>query len=219
MTSGTDAPITATTAGATPTVAMRLIQATISVINLFDLETLPIVKILEGANASYADLFAEFGGVNGLIDAAHLSEVTSRSRESIEFIAEAFKTALTYEEILQQMSHLTSAVRGPEFKRNRVMRAVVIGSTMHRPELAEALADAQNTLTNRFAEILAEGERRGLYRCVTSPRALASFIQAFTAGQILDEIDHVHTSNDEWLVVVDRSLRALFLPPSTQGDP
>ena len=199
--------------------ATRLIEATISALGSLDSGTLPIADILARANASYADLFAEFGGVDRLMDAAHLSEITSRGRESIESVAEAFETAHTYEQVMQQIGRVTTALRGPKYKRNRVMRAVLIGSTLHRPELADALAGAQHAMTNRFAEILADGERRGLYRCVTSPRALASFIQAFTAGQILDEIDPVHTPDDEWVVLVDRSLRAMFLPPPTQGDP
>jgi AcrR family transcriptional regulator len=207
-----------TTDGILP-VATRLVRSAITMLESHRAELMPVAEILERADASYADLYAEFGGIDGLIDAAHLSQVSSRSRESIELVASALNGARTYEEVLHQINQLTAFVRDPAYKHNRVMRTLVIGSTLHRPELAEALAQAQHELTNRFAEILTNGERRGLYRCVTSPRAIASFIQAFTAGQILDEIDHAHTSDEDWMVMVDQTVRSLLLPLSAESDP
>jgi hypothetical protein len=207
------------TSGDVLPVATRLVRSAITMMESHRAELIPVSEILERADATYADLYAEFGGIDGLIDAAHLSQVSSRSRESIELVASALKGANTYEEVLNQINRLTAFVRDPAFKHNRVMRTLVIGSTMHRPELAEALAQAQHELTNRFADILANGERRCLYRCVTAPRAIAAFIQAFTAGQILDEIDHVHTSGEDWVLMVDQTIRSLLLPLPAESDP
>jgi len=199
-------------------VATRLVRAAVALIGSYSARTLPVIEVLEQANASYADLFTEFGGIDGLIESAYLSQVSSRSRESIELAAAALEASSTYDEVLQHLGRLTVFVQDPKFKRNRVMRAVVIGSTLHRPELAEALAEAQNALTNRFAEVIADGERRGLYRCLASPRSIASFVQAFTAGQILDEIDYVQTPVDEWVLMVDSTVRRLLIPVPPESE-
>jgi AcrR family transcriptional regulator len=201
-----------------PPVAARLVHTAIALLGKYQAESLPVPELLEQANASYADIHTEFGGMDGLIDAAYLSQVSSRSREGIELAAAALEASRSYEEVLQHLARLTAFVRDPSFKNNRVMRAVVIGSTLHRPELADALAQAQNTLTNRLADVIAHGEQRGLYHCVTSPRSIAAFIQAFTAGQILDEIDYVQTPIDEWVQMVGRAVRSLLIPTREESE-
>jgi AcrR family transcriptional regulator len=198
--------------------AARLVRSAIAILQTTGLHSLSVAKVLDQANASYAELYAEFGGIDGLVDAAQLAQVASRSRATLDLVEDALRDASSYEEFLQKISWITESIRNPAFQENRIIRTLVIGNTMHSPELRDALAEIQHELSNRFAAMISNGERKGLFRCVSSPRTIGVFIQAFTDGQILDEIDRVQTPTDEWVAVVDHVVRNLLLPITDEGE-
>jgi AcrR family transcriptional regulator len=202
--------------------AGRLVHAAARELETHGPESISIERILENSNTNFQVLFREFGGLDGLLDAARLAQVTMRTRLSIEMIRSALNSVATYEDVFTQVLMITAAVHDGAYRENRLIRSAVIGSTLHRPELRDALAEMQNELTNGIASHLQSAVDRGLFRCAVSPRAVAVFIQAYTAGQIVDEIDHTPTPLDEWLTTVDLALRGLILPPLTsqpQGRP
>jgi AcrR family transcriptional regulator len=193
--------------------AGRLVRAAVQDLEIYGAEFISIERILSASATNYQLLYQEFGGLDGLLDAARLTQVTMRTRSSIEMISDALKSARTYEDVFTQVLTITAAVHDRSFSENRLIRSAVIGSTLHRPELREALADMQNELTNSVTALLQSAVDQGLFRCAVSPRALAVFVQAYTAGQIVDEIDHTPLPLDEWLRTVDLALRGLILPP------
>jgi AcrR family transcriptional regulator len=193
--------------------AGRLVRSAVKDLESYGGESISIERILSDSATSYRVLYQEFGGLDGLLDAARLAQVTMRTRTSIEMIDHALNSVNTYEDVFAQILMITAAVHDRSYRENRLIRSAVIGSTLHRPELREALADMQNGLTNGIAALLQSAVDRGLFRCAVSPRALAVFVQAYTAGQIVDEIDHTPLRLEEWLKTVDLALRGLILPP------
>jgi AcrR family transcriptional regulator len=193
--------------------ASRLVTAAVQLIEAGSADSISIDELLTLAGTSYKVLYEEFGGLDGLMDSARLAQVAIRTRLSITMIEHALNSITNFEDVITQVRLLTTAIRGEEFKENRLIRSAVIGSTLHRPELRDALAEMQHELTNRIAELLQNGIDRGMFRCAVSPRAFAVFVQAYTAGQILDEIDHTHIDAEEWTRTVDAALRGLILPP------
>lgn len=94
----------------------------------------------------------------------------------------------------------------------------MINNGVDSAALLVVLADRQHELSNRIAATIADRERKGLLRCVTSPRTVGVFIQAFTAGRILSELDRMQTPANEWVAVVDQAVRSLLLPITDKGD-
>jgi AcrR family transcriptional regulator len=192
--------------------ASRLVTAAVQILESGKADSIFIEELLDNADTSYQVLYQEFGGLDGLLDSARLAQVAIRTRLSIAMVEQALGAINNFEDVITQIKLLTTAIRGETFRENRLIRSAVIGSTLHRPELRDALGEMQNELTNRIAELLQSGIDRGLFRCAVSPRAFAVFVQAYTAGQILDEIDHTHIDVEEWTRTVDIALRGLILP-------
>jgi len=204
-----------TSAGTTSTdsPASRLVRAAVRDLEAYGSESVSIERILTESATSYLTLFQEFGGRDGLLDSARLALVAKRTSHSIEVITSTLHNVSTYEDLFTTLMALTTAFQDETFKENRLMRSAVIGSVLHRPELRSALADIQNEMTNNLAALIESIIVSGGFRCVVSPRALAVFVQAFTAGQVIDEIDHTPTPRDEWLLTIESALRGLILPP------
>lgn len=176
------------------------------------LDSAALGRLLDQAATSYSIMFEEFGGIDELIDSARLSQVTSRTRIAVDMLDTAIAQATTYDEAIAGLCTMAQIVSDPQFAADRVMRTAVIGSTLTRPEIRQAVAEMQHHLTTRFTQSIADGERRGLYRCATPPRAIAVFVQAFTAGQIIDEMDYESTPLEDWTNTADHALRGLLLP-------
>jgi AcrR family transcriptional regulator len=193
--------------------AGRLVRAAVRDLEIYGVESLSIERILSEAETSYQVLFQEFGGLDGLLDAARLALVSLRASESLDLITNALNKINTYEDVFTHALALATSYQSKAFKENRLIRSAIFGSTLHRPELRSALAEIQNNMTNSLTALLQSGIDRGLYRCAVSTRALAVFVQAFTAGQIIDEIDHTPTPPEEWRATINHALRSLILPP------
>jgi len=210
-------------AGPLSPAASRLVAATIDALQNtdgFNIDASPssIARLLDEAETNYEVLFDEFGGVEGLLDTARLARLESRSRISIDLIETSLSSAQNHEQAIGVIRDVARVLSNPEFTTVRLARTAVIGSTLTRPELREAVGVMQNELTNRLSAVIEAGEQRGLYRCSTSPRTIAAFLQASSAGQILNELDPQRTDPDEWINAVDAAARGLFLPPLGLAD-
>ena len=94
-----------------------------------------------------------------------------------------------------------------------MQRIEIIGSARARPDLAEAIGVEQARITDRLTDIARRAQHRNLLDPDLDPRSIALFVQAFTLGQVLAEIDPSRPFDlDAWTAVAQRFVRAVAAP-------
>ncbi len=84
---------------------------------------------------------------------------------------------------------------------------------MNRPDLAATLGSEQGRLTDELAEVVRDAQERGIAARGRDPRAVATFVQAFTFGRVLGDIDPHPLDNGAWVQLVDTVVRVLVTTP------
>jgi AcrR family transcriptional regulator len=202
-------------ARAEPTV-QALVDATIDMLEERGEAGLRIDELLEVTGVSRGSLYHHFGGREGLIDAAMVVQFGRLVSTDLDRLDSALLAAATPEEMLENLRAVTTEVQQPERAIGRLRRAAIIGTSATRPRLAAALADEQQRLTDRFEELVTELQRRGWVRDDLDPRAIAVFVQAFTIGQMLTEIDNKPVPTDRWLEVVSTVIFDALITPAAR---
>jgi len=202
-------------ARAEPTV-QALVDATIDMLEERGEAGLRIDELLEVTGVSRGSLYHHFGGREGLIDAAMVVQFGRLVSTDLDRLDSALLAAATPEEMLENLRAVTTEVQQPERAIGRLRRAAIIGTSATRPRLAAALADEQQRLTDRFEELVTELQRRGWVRDDLDPRAIAVFVQAFTIGQMLTEIDNKPVPTDRWLEVVSTVIFDALITPTAR---
>jgi len=98
----------------------------------------------------------------------------------------------------------------PKFRFMRYERATALISANQNEDFAKRLSVVQARLTDGIERVIRQAIEQGLFRKGLDPRAVAVFIQAYTLGRIIDEIDTPSISAESWNeligLVLDRAL-------------
>ena len=161
-----------------------------------------IDDVRDRSGVSIGSIYHHFGDRDGLIVAAQvrrfarfaeaeiaaLSDIVQRSRDAAQF-----------RRALRQLTlHTSSQIRVVE----RWARVAVLASTVGRPELAAEVRAIQTRLTDEFQAHVAQGQARGFFRDDLDARALALFVEAYSLGLVLNELDERPVSEKDWEKVV-----------------
>lgn len=196
--------------------AKILEQATI-VLNEDGFDRFNVQRVLDAADVSRGTLYYHFGDVDTLIETAlvetfrqevdlyinRVNELAHRSPDST-----TFRTELR--SLLQAFSTVPASVR------LRRTHAVALAAT--RPSLAAAIASVQNSLTDGWATIIQELQRRGFIRAELDPRTTAVMVQAIALGRIVDDAADDHLTNQQFADAFYQIVDTAFLaPPNTDN--
>jgi AcrR family transcriptional regulator len=195
-----------------PTYAKILDQAVL-VLSEDGFDRFNVQRVLEGADVSRATLYRHFPDVDSLIETAlvhtyrqvvdlYLGIATSLVDNSpdVASFREATRT------FLDNFSKIPSTVR---LQRTHT---IALGAT--RPELATAVAEAQEELTNGWDTAFQKAQQRGLLREDVDTRAAAVMLQAIALGRIVDDAAATHIDNERWAQTFYDFIDRTMIPPS-----
>ena len=108
--------------------------------------------------------------------------------------AAAFRTGL---------SRLTADVLDRRRAEQRLIRIAAIGGGLGRPELATRLGEETASLLDELSIVVRAAQDAGLVRADLDPRAVATFIQAYSLGMVVADLDVRSSSRGELQAVID----------------
>jgi AcrR family transcriptional regulator len=179
-----------------------------------------VQRVLDGAEVSRATLYRHFPDVDGLIEAA----LVENFRQVVDLYLNIARQLLddspdlaTFREgvrtLLQNFSSVPAVVR--------LQRTHTIALTTTRPQLAVAIAEVQEALTDGWEATLQDAQRRGFVRSEIDARVAAVFIQSMTLGRIVDDAAVSHVSNERWAQTffefVDKTILAVVAPKKSNA--
>ena len=195
---------------AAPTVD-ALIEATIRILDESDEPSVRVDEILDVTGVSRGSLYHHFGDRDGLVDAARAVQFSRFIDGDIEAVRAAFEGAEDATEFARRLRAITADTQRPERIDRRLRRLEIIAATRTRPRLAEALAETQDRLTNAFVEIVEQAQARGWVHAGLDPRAVAVFIQAYSLGRAVSDIDANPVSGQMWESLINHVAESALL--------
>jgi hypothetical protein len=108
------------------------------------------------------------------------------------------------------LGHVTRATQDPSLSANRFERARALGMAGSNLRFRSALAVEQDRLTSALEDLFRESQNRGWLSTKFNPHAGAVLIQAYTLGQVINDVSDTPYNNDDWVALIDLILDQVF---------
>jgi len=175
-----------------------LIATTIEILD----EKLPgeiaVDEILEKSGISKGSLYHHFEDLQELVETAQIFRYSKWIDGSIDFLATYVATARTKKELRDALHTLTVVTQADERKDARAERAQALAACFNNPRMAKQMGDETQRLTDSIADVTEEVKNKGLFRPDVHAQALATFIQAYTLGKLVNDYNPTAVSEDDW---------------------
>jgi AcrR family transcriptional regulator len=166
-------------------------------------------RVLEAADVSRGTLYHHFPDVDGLIEAALVATFSQENRVQQALLLELLDRSTDIHSFRDGLrEHLRVFSMLPPVIRLRRTHTISLSAT--RPSLASKITVAQDEITDTWAHVVVEAQRRGFVRGDVEPRSVAVMVQAFGLGRIVDDAANERLDNDRWadilFDVIDRGV-------------
>lgn len=186
--------------------AQKLIETVSSMLDGENPNDILVDEVLKISGVSRGSLYHHFGDFPGLIECTLLSRFTANVEADGKAMRKIAEAATTKEEYWSRIRKLSANTQLPSRAPARAERARLISLATSGGEFAEALAAAQDRLTDELAASITHAQAKGWVNPRLSPRAIALFLQAYSLGRAIDDVAGTHVSNKEWIELIDAVL-------------
>jgi len=167
------------------------------------------VRDLSGV--SIGSIYHHFGDRDGLIAAAQLRRFARYAESEVAALSEIVVRAADVGEFRRAVRGLTLHTASGVRVAQRWGRIGVLASSIGRAELAGEVRAVQTRLTDEFQAHVAQGQARGFFRSDLDARAIALFIESYSLGHVLNDVDEHAVAEDDWQKVVWAVIDALIV--------
>lgn len=161
-----------------------------------------IDEIRDRSGVSIGSIYHHFGDREGVIAAAQLRRYARYAESEITALSDIVERSADVEEFRKALRQLTLHARSDVRIAQRWGRVGVLASTIGRDDLRADIMQVQTRLTDGFAAHVAQGQARGFFRDDLDARAIAAFVEAYTLGMALNDVDARGVDEDAWQQVV-----------------
>jgi len=166
-------------------------------------EKLHIDDVLERTGLSRGALYHHFTNVDDLIEHALLATYAEGVNANIDFVRNVLATSSTLAEFRTGIFEANRIyARNEQLRELRKLRAHAMALTATATMLATELAQEQQRLTDEYIAVIIESKKRGWVRDNVDPHALATFVQAYSFGVIVDDVSQSHVDRDAWEQII-----------------
>lgn len=169
-----------------------------------------IDEVLLESGISKGSLYHHFNDFSELIEAALIRRFSILVDASIGMIEKVVHESKNKEVFLDGIRLVTRATQDPTLSANRFERARALGMAGSNLRFRSALAVEQDRLTSALEDLFRESQHRGWLSPQFNPRAAAVLIQAYTLGQVINDVSDAKYNNDDWIALIDLILDQVF---------
>lgn len=171
-----------------PTVAQRLIDATIEVIDSDGEAAVRVLSIVETVGVPIPVLYRQFGNRDGLVQAAQSERLTRDLELELSQITAAVEAVETDVEFRALIDTVVRALMTPHRAAIRFRRINVIGSAYGRPDLAATIATTLDQSVAEIATVLRRPQALGWLREGLDVEAFAAWFAGQMLGRVVVEL-------------------------------
>jgi len=169
-----------------------------------------IDAVRDRSGVSIGSIYHHFGDRDGLIAAAQLHRFSRYAEAEIAALSAIVERAVDVDEFRRAIRQLTLRTASEIRVAERWARIGVLGSAIGRPGMREDVRAIQTRLTDEFQAHIVQGQVRGFFRSDLDARAIAVFVESYSLGHALNDLDERKVSEQDWEKVVWAAIDALL---------
>lgn len=189
----------------------RLIEVTMTLLDGERPDKIHVDEVLLLSGISKGSLYHHFNDFSDLIEEALVRRFSTYVDQSIYVLTELVHSAKSKEELIAGLKKVTRQTQDPSRFANRFERARALGMAGSNDRFRVALAMEQDRITSALEDLFRESQNRGWMSSDFDPRAGAVLIQAYTLGQVINDVATVKYDNDAWVELIDRIIEKAFV--------
>ena len=187
----------------------RLIDTTVKMLDDRDVEQLNVNEVLEVSGISKGSMYHHFEDFDDLINAALVRRFSRNVDADLEQLGDILTSSRTAKQFFTALDHINEQVQSPKRADTRAERAMMLARARQHDDLRQALGAEQTRLTTAFADLISEAQNKGWFSRDVDPVAFATFIQAFTLGQIINDVVPESMDYQAWQKLIHTVLISL----------
>lgn len=192
----------------------RLLAAAVAHLDTRGEAGLRVTDIAAEAEVAIGLIRHHFGSRDGLVAAAQQRRVEGATREDLEGGRALLTQVADNEALLSRLAELTRAVIDRDRADIRLARFAAIATAHGRPEARESIGATLGELLDDLSVLIMEAQLRGLVRRDLDARAVATFLQAYSLGLIVHDLDPKEPDAAKLTDVIVTAVRAILGPPA-----
>ncbi len=189
--------------GRTHPTKTKLLETVVELLDQHPVEAITLDQILEISKVSKGSMYHHFEDFDDLIELAEAKRFSVYVDLSINKLSMAIMHSNSVDELSAQLHRVTEATQNPALTILRMDRVSAFARAGKSERFQKALGEEQQRLTDGITEIVETGQDRGLVRTDLDARALATLIQAYTLGRIIDDVVEEKVDADKWIALID----------------
>ena len=174
-------------------------------------------EVLEISGVSKGSMYHHFEDLQELVETAQIYRYSKWIDASIDFLTNYVAKAQTQDQLRNALRILTEQTQADERKDARAERAQALAACLQNPRMAKQMGAETQRLTDAIADITEEVKNKGLFRADVNSKALATFIQAYTLGKLVNDYNPTGVAEGEWNDFIMNIVEHTFMAPSAKG--
>jgi AcrR family transcriptional regulator len=196
--------------GGQPDRRALLLRVAVGHLEQHSAESLRVSDVAREAGVAIGLINFYFGGRDGLIAAAQQERIAGATRIDIEGSRAALEGVADLEQLMAGIREVARATVDRSRGGVRLSRFAAISTAHGRPEVREGIGATLSELIDAMAVLIADGQAQGIVTSRRSPRALATFIQAYSLGLLVHDLDPAPCDDGELLDVAMDAVRTIL---------
>lgn len=189
----------------------RLIDTVVVMLDGDHPDKINVDDVLLKSGISKGSLYHHFEDFNDLIESALVRRFSRTVDSSIDAITTLVAQATSQQEALDGLHEITIATQAQDRAPMRFERARALGMAGWNPRFQKVLGEEQRRLTEALTDLFRETQHKGWMNGAFDPHAAAVLIQAYTLGQVVNDIDDEPMSRDAWNALIRRLIEQVFV--------
>lgn len=188
----------------------RLIDTVVVMLDGDHPDKINVDDVLLKSGISKGSLYHHFEDFNDLIESALVRRFSRTVDANIDAITALVAQATSQVEFLDGLHQVTIATQAQDRAPMRFERARALGMAGWNPRFQKVLGEEQRRLTEALTDLFREAQHKGWMNAQFDPHAAAVLIQAYTLGQVVNDIDDKPMSRDAWNALIHRLTDQVF---------
>ena len=191
-----------------------LIESVVRFLETKNPENLTVDEVLKDSGISTGSLYQHFVDFPDLINQAMVARYADEVAKNIETLSLYVGAARDAKTLFDGIRTMTTATVGPDYDRQRYVRAQTMTRASTNEQFRAALLPHQERLTNALADIVRNLQSRNLFHSDLNPVAVSIFIQAYSLGLMINDVSGHPTDHASTVDIVVRVLERSFVSDS-----
>ncbi len=189
----------------------KLIQTVLDLVEVHPWENITSDMVLEVSGITKGSLYHHFVDFSELIETVRVKRFSKWVDETINTLTDHMNRGKSRKDILDILRDYTTYSQSFKRAPNRFERAETIALTRNNPRLLAQLSESQERLTRALTELFSTAQEKGIVKKEMDPKVIAVFVQAYTLGKIIDDINSDKMNPDNWVELIYQTFEKVIL--------